>query len=76
MYKYSPLEVAYQKQFGSDRALREYLDNCAPIRPYGYSFSTAAPSPKGKFDLHLSKEKQAELDAALEKIQRDFGRRK
>lgn len=75
MYKYSPLEVAYQKQFGSDRALQEYLDNCAPIRPYGYSYSAVKPAKKRKVDLHLSKEKQAALDAALAKIQRDFGKR-
>lgn len=70
MYKYSPLEIAYQRQFGSDEALQEYISNCAPIRPYGYS--TARKPRKRK--CHLSKEKEAALDAVLAKIDRDFGK--
>lgn len=68
MYKYSPIEVAYQKQFGSDEALQEYLSNCEPFRLYGYSHA----APKKSRKCHLSKEKCAALDAALAQIDRDF----
>ncbi len=71
MYKYSPLEVWYLKEYGSAEQLDEYLSNVSPMRPYGYKSS----GPKKPSKCHLSKEKKEALEAALAKIERDFGRR-
>ena len=68
MYKYSPLEVWYLTEYGSARQLDEYLSNVAPFRPYGYRRPTAQEKPR-------ECKRNAEWDAILDKIERDFRER-